>query len=64
MKAKTGSKAKTSSPRRLEDRVVVITGGANGLGRVYSEDLMKAGASLVIADIDFESARSLAAALN
>lgn len=40
----------TSSQRRFDDRVVVITGGARGLGRAYAEMLAPLGAKLVIND--------------
>ncbi|HLY66705.1 MAG TPA: SDR family NAD(P)-dependent oxidoreductase, partial [Chloroflexota bacterium] len=34
----------------LEGRVVVVTGGARGIGRTMSEGLLKAGAKVVAAD--------------
>jgi 3-oxoacyl-[acyl-carrier protein] reductase len=37
---------------RLEDRVAVVTGGAKGIGMYYSEGLARAGARVVVADID------------
>ena len=40
----------TPSQRRFDDRVVVITGGARGLGRAYAEMLAPLGAKLVIND--------------
>lgn len=36
----------------LTDRVVIVTGGAKGIGKVYSQRLIEAGARVVIADID------------
>src|SRR5215204_4765512 len=37
---------------RFEDRVVIVTGGASGLGRSVAERLRREGASVVIADLD------------
>ncbi len=37
---------------RLQDRVAVVTGGANGIGEAYSVGMAKEGARVVIADID------------
>lgn len=47
----------------LRGRVVVITGGAVGIGRIYSEQLSAAGARVVIADIAAEAGEKLAATL-
>ena len=38
----------------LEGKVVIITGGAGGIGRVVSNALASEGASIVVADMDFE----------
>lgn len=48
----------------LAERVVVVTGGANGIGRAYCDDLIRAGARVLVADIDDEGAHDLARALN
>ena len=48
---------------RLDDRVVIVTGGAKGIGKVYCEGLVKEGAKVVVADIDGPSAESVAHAL-
>ena len=37
---------------RLEKKVAVVTGGANGIGEAYSKGLAEEGASVVVADID------------
>jgi NAD(P)-dependent dehydrogenase (short-subunit alcohol dehydrogenase family) len=37
---------------RLDGRVIVVTGGAKGIGKVYSKGLANEGASVVIADIE------------
>ena len=36
----------------IEGRVVIVTGGGKGIGRVYCERMAEAGARLVVADID------------
>jgi 3-oxoacyl-[acyl-carrier protein] reductase len=45
----------------LQDRVVVITGGGKGIGKVYAKEFARAGARVVAADIDGEAARAVAA---
>src|SRR5215207_5319077 len=47
----------------LTDKVAVITGGAGGIGVVYAEALAEAGASVVLADVNLEAARAVAAGL-
>jgi 3-oxoacyl-[acyl-carrier protein] reductase len=41
---------------RLADRIAVVTGGSRGIGRAYTERFLREGASVVIADVDDESA--------
>jgi NAD(P)-dependent dehydrogenase (short-subunit alcohol dehydrogenase family) len=36
---------------RLKDQVVIVTGGAQGIGRVYTKRLAEEGAKVVVADI-------------
>ena len=36
---------------RLKDRVAIVTGGAQGIGRVYARRLLQEGARVVVADI-------------
>lgn len=48
---------------RLQDRVIIVTGGAYGIGRVYCEGLAREGARLVVADIDSAGAETVAQAL-
>ncbi len=46
--------------RRLEGRVAVVTGGARGIGFGIAERLAQEGASLVLADINIETAEAAA----
>jgi 3-oxoacyl-[acyl-carrier protein] reductase len=45
--------------RVLEDKVAVVTGAARGIGRAYALRLARLGASIVIGDINFDSAKEL-----
>ena len=57
----------TISPSRpsldLTGRVVIVTGGATGIGKVYSQRLAEAGVRVVIADIVHDANEKLAAEL-
>jgi 3-oxoacyl-[acyl-carrier protein] reductase len=44
----------------LEDKVVIVTGGAHGIGKAYCLGFGKAGARVVIADIDKPAGERLA----
>lgn len=48
---------------RLEDRVAIVTGGGNGIGRHYAGGLAREGAAVVIAEIDGAAAERAAAEL-
>lgn len=48
----------------IKDRVVILTGGAGLLGREYTFTLAKAGAHVVVADINGRAAEKLAAEVN
>ena len=48
---------------RLKDQVLIVTGGAHGIGRAYCEGLAKEGARVVVADIDGPGAEAVVQAL-
>ncbi|HWH78038.1 MAG TPA: SDR family NAD(P)-dependent oxidoreductase, partial [Candidatus Binatus sp.] len=45
----------------LNDKVVIVTGGAHGIGKAYCKGFASAGARVVIADIDKSGAEAAAA---
>jgi 3-oxoacyl-[acyl-carrier protein] reductase len=47
----------------LRDRVAVVTGGAQGLGRAIAERFVAEGARVVVGDVDLEAAEACAGAL-
>jgi sorbitol-6-phosphate 2-dehydrogenase len=47
----------------LEKKVVVVTGGASGIGKACCEEFAACGANVVIADVTEESGKKVAAAL-
>ena len=48
----------------MKDRVAIVTGAARGIGRAIADRLDVAGATLVIADKNYEGAQAAAAELN
>jgi NAD(P)-dependent dehydrogenase (short-subunit alcohol dehydrogenase family) len=49
--------------RIFDGAVVIVTGGASGIGRALGEALSQRGATVVLADLQIESARGVAAAI-
>ena len=45
---------------RVQDRVVIVTGGAGGIGRAACRAIADEGAKLVVADLDEDAARAVA----
>jgi NAD(P)-dependent dehydrogenase (short-subunit alcohol dehydrogenase family) len=43
----------------LENKVAVVTGGANGIGEAYSKGIASEGASVVVADLDHERGKQV-----
>jgi 3-oxoacyl-[acyl-carrier protein] reductase len=48
--------AKEKTGQRLKDKVVIVTGGAYGIGKTFARRMAAEGAAVVIADIDAENA--------
>lgn len=48
---------------RLENKVALVTGGASGIGAATCRELSRAGARILIADLNLAAAQSLAAEL-
>ena len=44
----------------MKDQVLIVTGGAHGIGRAYCEGLAQEGARVVVADIDVQGAEAAA----
>ena len=51
-------------PTELQDKVIFLTGGAQGIGRECALAYAREGASVVIADIDAEAAAATLAELS
>lgn len=48
---------------RLENKVAIITGGGQGIGRVFAHAFVREGARVVLADVNFENAQKTAQTL-
>jgi 3-oxoacyl-[acyl-carrier protein] reductase len=48
----------------LKDKVALVTGGAQGIGRTISEELARAGAHVVLGDVNLEGAQATAESIN
>lgn len=53
-----------NSSMRFKDKVVIVTGAAQGIGEAYAKALGAEGASVVVADVNAESGEKVAAAIN
>jgi 3-oxoacyl-[acyl-carrier protein] reductase len=49
---------------RLQDKVAIITGGAEGIGRAYALGFAREGANIVIADINYAASKTLVESLS
>ena len=53
----------STAPYQLTGKVALVTGGGSGIGAATCRELSRAGATVLVADIDFAAAQSLAAEL-
>jgi NAD(P)-dependent dehydrogenase (short-subunit alcohol dehydrogenase family) len=51
-------------PGRVEGKIALITGGAQGLGEAAARMLAREGAKVAITDVNFEGAKKIAASIN
>ena len=48
----------------LQNKVALVTGGAQGIGKTISEELVQNGAHVVLGDVNLEGAQATAEAIN
>ena len=48
----------------LQNKVALVTGGAQGIGKTISEELVRNGAHVVLGDVNLEGAQATAEAIN
>ena len=53
-----------STTQSFENNVVIITGGADGIGLVTAQAFVQAGARVVLADVDVDKGEAARASLN
>ena len=49
---------------KLEDKVALITGGGNGIGRATALRIAREGARIIVADMDAEGVQNVAAEIS
>jgi 3-oxoacyl-[acyl-carrier protein] reductase len=49
---------------RLEDRVIIVTGGGHGIGRAYCEGIAREGGKPVVVDVDGKAAERVASEIS
>ena len=57
-------KSASSDGGRIPNKIVVVTGSAQGFGQGIAEDLFKEGANVVLADLNYDLAKTVADRMN